>query len=146
VADCIEAWAVEWRSAFPFVIVDTHPGTNPLTDGAMAAADLVVVPVVLGGRELDALTSMLEDFEAYNILLVPTMVPVSPAIRWIDRLGGLAQRYNVPVSPPISRYPQIGRRIRRAALTLEPNAGAWVSRAAMEYLKVAECVEAFCDR
>lgn len=146
VSDCLEAWATEWGAAFPYVIVDTHPGANPLTDGAMVAAHLVVVPVVLGARELDALTSMLDDYAAYNILLVPTMVPPVTPARWVDRLGGLAERHRVPVAPPISRYPQISRRIRRSALTLEENPGAWVARAAGEYRKVADAVEALCGR
>src|SRR5262245_35384485 len=40
VADCLEAWAGAWGS--PYVVVDTHPGANPLTDGALSVADLVV--------------------------------------------------------------------------------------------------------
>lgn len=155
VADSLQAWAGEWgqfiplgdtRTTFPYVVVDTHPGANPLTDGAMAAADLVVVPVVLGGRELDALEGMLADFADYNLLLVPTMVPPSPPKRWVERLRQAATNAQVPVAPPISRYPGITRRIRRSALTLEPNPGAWVARAAGEYRKVAECVEARCGR
>lgn len=55
----------------PYVVVDTHPGANALTDGAMQAADLVVVPVVLAAREMDALEAMLDDFAEYSLLLVP---------------------------------------------------------------------------
>lgn len=146
VTDCLEAWAGEWGSTFPYVVVDTHPGANPLTDGAIAAADLVVVPVVLGKLELDALEGMLKDFGSYNLLLVPTMVPPSPPRRWVDRLGRLAREASVPVAPPISRYTGISRRIRRSALTLEENPGAWVARAATEYRKVAETVEAILGR
>jgi chromosome partitioning protein len=155
VADSLQAWAGEWgqyvplgngRTTFPYVVVDTHPGANPLTDGAMAAADLVVVPVVLGGRELDALEGMLADFSDYNLLLVPTMVPPSPPRRWVERLTRAATDARVPVAPPISRYPGITRRIRRSALTLEANPGAWVARAAGEYRKLASTVEAICGR
>lgn len=42
VADCLVAWAPQL--AEHYVVVDTHPGANPLTDGAVAAADLVVIP------------------------------------------------------------------------------------------------------
>lgn len=146
VADSLQAWAGEWGQMTDYVVVDTHPGANALTDGAMVAADLVVVPVVLGGRELDALEGMLADFSDYNLLLVPTMVPPSPPKRWVERLGKAAMQAQVPVAPPISRYPAISRRIRRSALTLEPNPGLWVARAAAEYRKVAECVEAHCGR
>lgn len=146
VADSLQAWAGEWALASEWVVVDTHPGANPLTDGAMAAADLVVVPVVLGGRELDALEGMLSDFSDYNLLLAPTMVPPSPHRRWVERLTRAATDARVPVAPPISRYPGITRRIRRSALTLEANPGAWVARAAGEYRKLASTVEAICGR
>ena len=55
-SDCLGAWAAAWQ--LPYVVVDTHPGANPLTDGAMQVADLVVVPVVLGAREMDALEAI----------------------------------------------------------------------------------------
>ena len=34
-----------------------------------------MVPVVLGAREMDALETIVADYAAYRILLVPTMVP-----------------------------------------------------------------------
>ena len=74
VADCLGAWAAEWGR--PYVVVDTHPGANALTDGAMQVADLVVVPVVLGAREMDALEATVAD-----IAVAP---PVSEH-RWIRR-------------------------------------------------------------
>ena len=33
VADCLGSWAHAWGR--PYVVVDTHPGANALTDGAM---------------------------------------------------------------------------------------------------------------
>ena len=76
VADCLGAWASQWGR--PYVVVDTHPGANALTDGAMQVADLVVVPVVLGAREMDALEAIVADYAGYRILLVPTMVGPPP--------------------------------------------------------------------
>ena len=76
VADCLAAWAPQWGRRY--VVVDTHPGANALTDGAMQTADLVVVPVVLGAREMDALEAIVADYAGYRILLVPTMVPSVP--------------------------------------------------------------------
>lgn len=136
IADCLTAWAGEWD--YPFVIVDTHPGANPLTDGAMQAADLVLVPVVLAAREMDALEGMLRDFAGYPLLLVPTMVPASPSRRFIDRLASIAG--GAPVAPPISEHRWLRRRLRRAAITLEPNPGKQVARAADEFLQVAKAV------
>lgn len=145
VADLLQKWAVEWESTYRYVVVDTHPGANPLTDGAMAAADLVVVPVVLGARELDALEGMLEDFAGYRMLLVPMKVPAMPPRRWLDRMNAAALSAKVRVAPAISLYAAMSKRVRRAALSLEPNPGAWVRRAAEEYRAVGECVEKACD-
>jgi chromosome partitioning protein len=73
VADCLQAWAVAWGD-IP-VVVDTHPGADALTDGAMAAFDVVVVPVVLAAREMDGLERLLADWASYRLLLVPNKVP-----------------------------------------------------------------------
>lgn len=137
VADCLTAWAEAWDA--PHVIVDTHPGANPLTDGAMAAADVIVVPVVLAAREMDGLERLLTDWSAFRLLLVPNKVPPSPPRRWVDALGRLAG--DVPVAPPISEHRWLTRRVRRAALTLQPNPGRAVSRAAAEFAEVARAVE-----
>lgn len=139
VADCLSAWSAEWHRP---VIVDTHPGANPLTDGAMEVADLVVVPVLLGAREMDALAGMLSDFATYRLLLAPTMVPPSPPRRYVDRLATLAN--GTPVAPPISEHRWIRRRVRRAALTLQPNPGKQLARAATEFRGLASVVEVHC--
>ena len=70
------------------MVVDTHPGANALTDGAMQVADLVVVPVVLGAREMDALEAIVADYAGYRLLLAPTMVPPVPPRRFVERLAG----------------------------------------------------------
>jgi chromosome partitioning protein len=144
VADCLTSWAETWEQHFGrrFVIIDTHPGANSLTDGATQVADLVVVPVVLAAREMDALEGMLRDFAEYRLLLVPNMVPVSPPRRYVERLTGLAN--GVPVAPPISEHRWVRRRLRRAAITLQPNPGAQVRRAADELRQFAAAVEAIC--
>jgi chromosome partitioning protein len=136
VADCLTAWSDAWGRN---VVVDTHPGANPLTDGAMQAADLVVVPVVLGTRELDALAGMLEDFAAYPLLLAPNMVPPSPPKRHVERLARLAG--TTPIAPPVSEHRWIRRRLRRAAITLQPRPGAELRRAGEEFRALAESVE-----
>ena len=138
VADCLAAWAGAWET--PYLVVDTHPGANALTDGALQAADLVVVPVILGMRELDALEAMLADFAAYRLLLVPTMVPSIPPRRMVDRLAGIAGD-SVTVAAPIREHRFIRRRLRRSALVLQPNPGVQVRAAAAEFRAVAEHVE-----
>jgi chromosome partitioning protein len=139
VADALLSWAGRWGS--PCIVVDTHPGGNPLTDGAMQAADLVIVPIVLAAREMDALDGMLEDFAAYSLLLVPNMVPPVPPGRFVDRLARVTDaKGHVAVSPPVSEHRWLRRRLRRAALTLEPNPGARVRAAAEEFRRVASTV------
>jgi chromosome partitioning protein len=136
VSDCLVAWAKEW--AVP-VVVDTHPGANPLTDGAMSVADLVVVPVVLAAREMDGLERLLTDWAAYRLLLVPNKVPPSPPKRWVEALARLAGA--TPVASPISEHRWLGRRVRRSAVTLQPHPGRAVARAAEEFRTVAAMVE-----
>lgn len=137
VADCLSAWAAAWDDRV--VVVDTHPGANSLTDGAVEIADLMIIPAVLGSRELDALEGMLEDFVDYRLLIVPNMVPRIPPRRLFDRLKGLVNGH--PVAPPISEHRWIRRRLRRAAVALQPHPGEQVEKAAAEFRGVAQAVE-----
>jgi chromosome partitioning protein len=141
VADCLVAWAAAAEA--PYLVVDTHPGANPLTDGAMQAADLVVVPVVLGGREMAALEAIVQDFAEYRLLLVPNMVPPVPPRRFVERLAAIADG-QLAVAPPVSEHRWIRRRLRRAALTRQPNPGVRVRAAAAEFAAVAAAVEVAC--
>lgn len=140
VADCLTAWAAAWDTRY--VVVDTHPGANPLTDGAMAVADLVVVPVVLAAREMDGLARMLVDWAGYRLLLVPNRVPPVPPRRWVETLSRLAG--DTPVAPPISEHRWLTRRVRRAAVSLQPNPGRAVTKAASEFAEMASVVEKIC--
>ena len=139
IGDCLSSWAKQWARP---VIADTHPGANALTDGAMQVADLVVVPVILAAREMDALAGMLNDFAGYRLLLVPNMVPPSPPRRYVERLAELAA--DKPVAPPISEHRWMRRRVRRSALTLQPNPGRQVQRVAAELQTLARVVEKHC--
>ena len=136
VADCLASWARAWDPA-P-VVVDTHPGANALTDGAVQVADLVIVPVVLAAREMDALEGMLRDYAGYRLVLAPNMVPAVPPRRYVERLRSLAN--GTPVAPPISEHRWLRRRLRRSAVTLQPNPGAELSRAADEYRAFARAI------
>lgn len=135
VADCLQSWAAAFAPRH--LVVDTHPGSNELTDGGLLAADLVVVPVKLAERELDALAQMLKEYGDYRMALVPTMVPPVPPARLVTRLGGLAEEAGVPVVGLISEHRWIGRRLRRRAVVCEPQPGRQVARAAEEYRNTA---------
>jgi chromosome partitioning protein len=141
VGDCLVSWAAGW--GMPYVVVDTHPGANALTDGAMQVADLVVIPVVLAAREMDALEAILADFRDYPLLLVPTMIPPVPPKRFVERLASLVGD-RVRVAPPISEHRWLRRRLRRAALVSQPNPGVRVRAAAAEFRAVADLVEECC--
>jgi len=138
VAECLTSWADAWEARY--VVVDTHPGANALTDGAIQVADVLVIPVVLGAREMEALTVSLTDFADYRVVLVPTMVPPVPPRRFVERLEALAGS-EVIVAPPVSEHRWIRRRLRRAALVLQPNPGVRVKAAAAEFRAVAQAVE-----
>lgn len=142
VADSLQDWAVKWAPR-P-VVVDTHPGTNEFTEGGLLAADLVVVPIVLAGRELDALETMLDELAAYRVVLVPNMVPALPPARLVDRLKTLAARARVPVVTGVSEHRWLRRRMRRRAVVAEPRPGAAVARAAAEYRAVAKEIVDIC--
>src|SRR5258706_6931328 len=74
IARRLKAWAKDWQR---LTVVDTHPGFNGLTSAAVQAADLVVVPVLLRERDLNALARRLEEGLAENPgLLVPNMGPL----------------------------------------------------------------------
>lgn len=141
VTDCILAWAAAWETRY--VVVDTHPGANALTDGAMQAADLVVVPAVLGVREMAALEALVADFAAYNLLVVPMMVPGAPPRRLVERLARISAS-GVRIAPPVSEHRWIRRRLRRAALVRQERPGIQVRAAAAEFRAVAEAAEVAC--
>lgn len=140
VTDCLVAWS-DADDAHPWMVVDTHPGANALTDGAVSAAEVVVVPTILGMRELDALGQSLDELAAHKVIVVPMLVPPVPPRRLVDRLATMAQG-RCQVAPPISEHRWLRRRLRRSALVNQPNPGVKVRAAAAEFRAVADVVEA----
>src|SRR5512142_677588 len=78
--DTLDKWAGEWER--PYVVVDTHPGGCPSTFGAMAAASVVVTPVILGTRELAALEGWLKELSDYPFLVIPNRLARGLAKNW----------------------------------------------------------------
>ena len=139
IARRLRAWADEWER---LTVIDTHPGFNGLTRAAVQAADLLVVPVLLRERDLNALDRMLEEGLGENeVLLVPNMVPLVTPRAQLRRLRRLLAPFEgMPVGPPISFHPWWPRRRLRSALVLAPHPGMRVERAAAELKAVAEAV------
>jgi chromosome partitioning protein len=113
-ADALESW----RDALGRVlVVDTHPGGVPSTYGAMAAANVVVVPSVLATKELEALEGMLEEVPDYPLVIAPNMVPSSPPAAELDRFERAVRKAGAVVAPPISKHEWLRTRKVRLALT-----------------------------
>jgi chromosome partitioning protein len=100
-AEHLSRWAQEWQRP---VIVDTHPGGSDSSFGALAAADVVLHPVELATRVLDALEATLEEIEQYPLLLIPNEVPTYVPEYELNRLADLAKRHEVQVGPIISNH------------------------------------------
>lgn len=117
VATCLSSWAYQWDA--DFVVTDTPPGDNLLADAAISTADLVLVPVPLRSREMDALERMVDLFSAYQLVLVPNMVPRYPPKTFVQRLAKLARERDgqVHVAPPISEHLVLQRRVLRTAVS-----------------------------
>lgn len=143
VATVLGKWSAEWGR--PWVVVDTHPGGLASTLGAMAAADVVVVPTSLKAGELDALEGLLAEAADYPLLVVPTMVPRVPSASLNRRLWEMAQRYDAPLGPVVSAYPSLGERQQRICVAaLDPIPARW-SRYVDELEAVAVAVRSYVD-
>ena len=137
VAAKLRSWAHSWTRD---LVIDTHPGAASLTYAAMAAADLVVVPVVLASRELDALEGLLAEADEFRILLAPNRVAHWPDPAAINRLEELATRHRVPVATGVSDYRWWPRRKRRTAVGAIRSPGEAIARAQRELQALVEDV------
>lgn len=143
VVRCLEEWAEAWEAP---VVVDTHPGTGALADGAMAAADVVAVPIVLGAREMEALGGFLRRVADADLPLV--IVPnrwraLRAELPFLQLLAKWSKDTGVMVAPPIQDFPWLSRRQRRAALSLVETPGVDVQKAAAQFHDVAMALVEF---
>lgn len=120
------------------LVVDCHPGTGAASSGAIGAADLVVVPVVLKTRELDAVERQLNDYAGHETLLVPNLVPERTVRSTEERLEKIAAHSQVPVGPIVSEYAWYPHRKIRTAVCALPRPSLRAARMAAEYADVAE--------
>jgi hypothetical protein len=73
VAARLPAWAE--RFAPRDFVIDTHPGFNSFSLGAMSVTHTTLVPVLLAERELTAFAGLLREFSGYPLASVPYRVP-----------------------------------------------------------------------
>ncbi|MDP9355706.1 MAG: ParA family protein [Chloroflexota bacterium] len=117
VAKALRDWANDWDT--DWVVVDTHPGSNPWSDGANAVADIVLAPVPLKTKELEAIAGMVDEMADYPLVLVPNMVPRVPEAGGVSRLAAIVEGTPVRVGPLIPRADAVGNRRKRMAITAE---------------------------
>ncbi|MEU2516841.1 ParA family protein [Streptomyces syringium] len=139
VRDALIQWSRELKRR---LVVDTHPGGSESTYGAMAAARVTVVPVVLGDDELRALEGLLRTLADYPLLLIPYKIGRSPAAWALDELERLATVYQAQVGPAVSNYPWIPNRRVRVPICASPPS-ARTTPFIQEMKAVAEAVEKY---
>lgn len=140
VAIRLTKWAQAWKRP---VVIDTHPGTVAMADAAMAVANLIVVPLVLGVREVDAMKGFLaQRAESFPILLVPMKWhPTQEAQPLFRDIMQLIKTHQIPISPPVQRWEWLPLRTLHTSLVLTaftPGSGRW--QAAEEFRNVAKAV------
>jgi chromosome partitioning protein len=116
-ADLLTMWAQSWDH--DFVVVDTHGGGSPSGDGAIAAADLVLVPTPLKTKDLNATEGMVREMPDYPLVLVPSMVPRVPGAAEIRRIGEMVAGTPITVVEPVPYVRGVETRKKRVAITSE---------------------------
>jgi chromosome partitioning protein len=114
-ADVLVRWAGEWDR--DFVVIDTHGGGSPSGDGAIAAASVVIVPVPLKTKDLNATEGMVREMPDYPLVLVPNMVPRVPSSAEIRRLAEIVDGTPVTVAEPVPYVRGVETRKKRVAIT-----------------------------
>ena len=103
------------RGIYQHILIDTPPALNPLTENAIAAADLVLIPCEMGFRAADGVVDALEvisdikgkDFAHWRILLTKVDARKSFTNRsvlrvlepWKDKIF----RTSIPASEPLNQ-------------------------------------------
>ncbi len=119
-ADAIQKWAGEWGREY--VVIDTHPGADSATNGALAVSNAVVVPVPMKVMDLYGTEATLDELVGYPLVLAPNIVPRAPSRKMLDMLRASVNRpgMSAQIAPLI---PDGGRpvyeRTRRMALTAQ---------------------------
>ena len=127
------------------IIVDTHPGAHFTTDGALQAADLVVVPVPPSRRAIAAVREMLYEHSGFRIVLVPNMVSRSPREWWLQALEGFAEDPLVHLAPAITLHPWLNDRLLTTPVVAQTRPGRRTEHAASQFRAVASHIAQLCQ-
>ncbi len=143
IADALERWSTAWAPR-P-IIVDTHPGAHFTTDGALQAADLVIVPIPPSRRAIAAVREMLYEHSGFRIVLVPNMVSRSPREWWLQALEGFAEDPLVHLAPAISLHPWLNDRLLTTPVVAQTRPGRRTEHAASQFRAVASQIAQLCQ-
>ncbi len=116
-ADALSKWASEWGR--DWVVVDTHPGASSAAHGAMAVANLILVPCGLRTDDLNGTEELVKDMADWPLAIVPNFVPRIPPAAEIQRLSRIVDSTPVQVAAPIPFVTSIGTRKKRVAMGSE---------------------------
>lgn len=136
-------WAGEWDT--DWVVVDTHPGANDGTNGALAVANVVVSPVVLADKDLSATEALVGELADYPVVLIPNKVPKFPPRKAIGRLREMVSGTPVQVGPLIPISSAVGDRTKRMSITSEDPPAKRLQPVAEALVKVAEFVKEYAN-
>jgi chromosome partitioning protein len=135
-AELLLHWTKEWNRP---VVIDTHPGGSSSTIGAAEAADLIVMPVILGTGELDAVEESLDELGAFPLLLVPNKVSAHLPAAESRRLLRLADRHQVWIAETFVRqHTWMTRRKARTVVAATPSFGAPTAALTTDMAALAE--------
>jgi len=145
IADRLTSWAE--ALAPRALIVDTHPGFQAYSLGAMMAARFTLVPVLLQERELRAFAGAVREFERYQLASIPYRVPVAhigdlfygqrSVAPLRERWAEIARDGGVRIGPTVHEWREWPRRKVARALLAAGRPGAWVAAAQAELREVA---------
>jgi chromosome partitioning protein len=116
-ADLLTKWAAEWGR--DWVVVDSHPGATSATNGALAVAHVVLVPVVLAMKDIFGTELTVRELAGYPLVVVPNRVPPTPPAAMLGALRRVIENTEARVAPPIPAAQAVATRRRRTAMVAD---------------------------
>lgn len=145
-ADALVKWAGEWGQ--DFVVVDTHPGADSATNGALAVAHAVVVPVPMRVMDLYGTETTIDELAGYPLILAPNLVPRTTSQKMLNMLKTIVGPDGVtaqvgPLIPDGGR--PVYERTRRMAMTAQNPAPKNIAPVSAALGRLAQYVKDYVD-